>query len=330
VLNIQRLGKDAWSYYSLAELDPRRFPEARSRWEVCFGEREKEMLFSDLSLSFQGINPVTHEDHSNPMRSNAAYDLVFSAPKSMSLLFGFCDDTLCSKILEIHNAAVSRALQEISANLINLRRFSNGSLNFVKPSGLAMGRFVHCYSRNLDPHLHSHIIIPNFARGEDGKWSALDMRLLYKSKFKISRIYQENLRNLSLEKLNIIWKPNYIGLADVAGISRDLISSYSTRSEEIKSSLKEKGIPASTRSKKIAFYSTRRKKISVPDIDEARAIWRNKNRENSLIRSIDNIARALNKAELRKSKYLEAHSLIELSMREFRSKSSVGIERELF
>ena len=54
--------------------------------------------------------------------------------------------------------------------------------------------FDHRTSRAGDPQLHTHVLIANQSRGVDGRWSALDGRLLYRHAKTAGYVYQAVLR----------------------------------------------------------------------------------------------------------------------------------------
>jgi conjugative relaxase-like TrwC/TraI family protein len=62
------------------------------------------------------------------------------------------------------------------------------------PAGLAVACFVHPASRELDPQLHTHGIVCNVVEGSDGRWTALDSRMIYMHRRAAASIYRAELR----------------------------------------------------------------------------------------------------------------------------------------
>ena len=60
-------------------------------------------------------------------------------------------------------------------------RRGHGGTKQVRGQGLIAAAFRHRTSRNGDPHLHTHVLVPNMVLAEDGKWATLDARWLYTS-----------------------------------------------------------------------------------------------------------------------------------------------------
>jgi conjugative relaxase-like TrwC/TraI family protein len=109
------------------------------------------------------------------------FDVTFSAPKSVSLLFGIGDDRLRRTVRDAHDAAVAEAFGylERAAALARRGSASRGTLEVVAGRGLVAAAFRHRTSRAGDPQLHTHVLVANLVPGPDGRWSALDVRALY-------------------------------------------------------------------------------------------------------------------------------------------------------
>ncbi len=60
----------------------------------------------------------------------------------------------------------------------------------------------------MTPLLHTHVVVANAARGPDGRWSALDGRLLYRHAKTVGYLYQAALRTEISERLNLNGSPS--------------------------------------------------------------------------------------------------------------------------
>ena len=123
----------------------------------------------------------------------AGFDLTFSAPKSVSVLFGLGDEELRSRVREAHDVAVREAVGHLERSAAAVRRGHGGAI-VEEASGLVAAAFRHRTSRAGDPQLHTHVLVANLGRGVDGRWSALDGRRLYAEARAASFIYQAVLR----------------------------------------------------------------------------------------------------------------------------------------
>ena len=119
-----------------------------------------------------------------PMRASpvpvqvAGYDSTFSAPKSVSLLFGLGEGDVREQVRAAHDRAVREAFAYLERSAAAVRRGAGGTR--VEPAdGFVAAAFRHRTSRAGDPQLHTHVLVANLAQGPDGRWSAVDGRRLY-------------------------------------------------------------------------------------------------------------------------------------------------------
>ena len=78
--------------------------------------------------------------------------------------------------------------------------------------------FRHRTSRNGDPHLHTHVLVPNMVLGDDDRWATLDGRWLYTAAKTIGYLYEAQLRHNLTEALGVEWGAVLNGIADVDDI----------------------------------------------------------------------------------------------------------------
>ena len=149
----------------------------------------------------------------------AGFDLTFSAPKSVSVLFGLGDEELRARVREAHDVAVREAVGHLERSAAAVRRGHGGAI-VEEASGLVAAAFRHRTSRAGDPQLHTHVLVANLGRGVDGRWSALDGRRLYAEARAASFIYQAVLRGELTRTLGVEWTPVRRGIAEVVGVPR--------------------------------------------------------------------------------------------------------------
>ena len=121
------------------------------------------------------------------------FDLTFSAPKSVSVLFGVGGERMQGAIRAAHDRAVEDALGYLERSAAKGRRGHNGLVT-INGSGLLAAAFRHRTSRAGDPQLHTHVVIANLVHGADGRWSALDARLIYAHAKTAGYLYEARLR----------------------------------------------------------------------------------------------------------------------------------------
>ena len=108
----------------------------------------------------------------------AGFDLVFTPQKSVSLLWGLGSDEVRRTVEQVHHQAVADTLKWVQAEAGRTRRGRNG-VRQIDTQGLVVVCFDHYDNRDGDPNLHTHATVSNKVLGVDGKWSALDARVLY-------------------------------------------------------------------------------------------------------------------------------------------------------
>jgi conjugative relaxase-like TrwC/TraI family protein len=177
----------------------------------------------------------------------AGFDLVFAAPKSVSLLAGLTDGLgperaaagdncgatpLGPTIVGAHDAAVADTLAYLERRACWTRR--GAAHKRVPVSGLVAAGFRHGFSWSDDPHLHTHVVVANIVLGDDGTWSCLDSRSIYNHRQAASAVYQASLRHqLDQARFRLAWTVRPDGLADIAGVPRTAIEACSTRRRAI-------------------------------------------------------------------------------------------------
>lgn len=86
------------------------------------------------------------------------FDLTFSAPKSVSVLFGVGDAELRAAIRDAHDRAVGEALAHVEREAGVTRRGAGGTI-VIRGRGLIAAPFRHRTSRAGDPQLHTHVLV---------------------------------------------------------------------------------------------------------------------------------------------------------------------------
>ncbi|OSK88056.1 conjugative transfer relaxase/helicase TraI [Escherichia coli] len=201
----------------------------------------------------------------------SGYDLTFSAPKSVSVLIALYGE---SRLLEAHNLAVETVSKEIEA-MVGTRVMTDGKSQHVLTEKMVAATFNHDTSRNLDPQIHTHLLLLNMTK-KDGRWSTLSsdrqgrtgtIDVLYDNKIALGQIYRHELRRqveaMGYETVNVGRR----GLWEIKGVPVDI---FSTRSREIREAA---GEGASAKSLDVAALDTRQVKQKEPDRDELLTEW---------------------------------------------------------
>lgn len=235
----------------------------------------------ELEAVLDGRHPVGGDDFGADRRrvEVAAFDLTFCAPKSVSLLFALGDGDVAGAVGNGHERAVAAAMSYVEDRALAVRR-ADPVVGRVPTAVEAVpaAAYLHRTSRALDPHLHTHVVVPNVGRGPDGSWSALDGRGIYAHAGAAGALYHAQLRHELTTSLGVDWGPLVGGRADVAGVSEAARHAFSRRSAEIAAHLDGLGIerPAeasSPRAAMVAALVTRADKDLTACVEELRPSW---------------------------------------------------------
>ena len=235
-------------------------PEAAGRW-LGRGARalglDGRVQDDALHAVLAGDSPVTGEIL-RTRGSVAGFDVTFSAPKSVSVLFGIGDPATQSAIHDAHARAVREAFAYFERSTAFARRGAGGA-ETVRGDGLVAAAFVHRTSRSGDPQLHTHVLVANLVRAEDGRWSALDGRLVYAHARTAGFLYQAALRAELTRSLGVEWTPVSKGSAEIRGVSSRVIRAFSRRRAEIEAAMELHG-SRGRHAAQVAALDTRRAK----------------------------------------------------------------------
>jgi conjugative relaxase-like TrwC/TraI family protein len=136
-----------------------------------------------------GLHPVTHQElvASRTDGRVAYWDVVYSAPKSVSVEFAAAaaahDTRRCADLIEDLQGAASTGITAFAELLPLARRGARGA-EPMRATPVCLFN-VHSAARPVrgqvapDPHLHVHMRVLNLAKGDDGKWSAINGRVIY-------------------------------------------------------------------------------------------------------------------------------------------------------
>jgi conjugative relaxase-like TrwC/TraI family protein len=225
---------------------------------------------NDLRAVLSGHDPSTGIRLGQPHKV-PGFDLTFRAPKSVSVLFGLGEPDTARQVRDAHDRAVESALAFAERHAVWSRR-GRGGVTQVRGEGLIAAAFRHRTSRNGDPHLHTHVLVPNMVLGEDGKWATLDARWIYTSAKTIGYLYEAQLRHNLTVALGVEWGEVRNGIADIAHIPADVLKAFSTRRAEIEERMAIRN-QHSPKAAMVAALDTRRKKEVVPGVAQMRTHW---------------------------------------------------------
>lgn len=183
---------------------------------------------------------VDREEHAGgPRTAVAGFDLTFSVPKSVSVLWGVADANTQGLIVEAHHAAVAQVLDLLERE-VAATRVGHAGIGQVDVLGVVAAAYDHWDSRANDPQLHTHLVIANKVRtAADGRWRTLDSRALHHAVVALSEHYNAVLADRLTGTFGLGWDQRAGRAAarnptwEITGVSDDLIAEFSRRSRAI-------------------------------------------------------------------------------------------------
>ncbi len=225
----EQLGRAYPSYKRLAD-----------RIEERVGALDPEMTQDDCAAETTRIE--AEETAAGMRRAVAGFDLTFSVPKSVSVLWGVADAVTQERIVAAHHGAVADVIalfeREVAATRTGISD-ADGAVAQVDVAGVAAVAYDHFDSRAGDPQLHTHVVIANkVLTVMDGRWRSLDGRPVFASRTGLSAHYDALLADRLSRDLGIEWElrqrgPDRNPRWEVAGVTDDLITEFSSRTREI-------------------------------------------------------------------------------------------------
>ena len=148
---------------------------------------------------FDGFSP----DHESKLVENAGgkrrvpgWDLVFTPPKSVSMLWAVVDPVSRAVVENLHHRAVEAAIAYLESHARLLT-------HDAPPTGLTVAYFEHGSNRAGDPNLHTHALVLNDGVTHDGVTGPIDSRVLYQHKMAAGALYRSELAALLQTELGL-------------------------------------------------------------------------------------------------------------------------------
>jgi conjugative relaxase-like TrwC/TraI family protein len=182
----------------------------------------------------RGLNPA---DGSvvRPMGARSTvsgFDLTFSAPKSVSVLFAIDDEHVAGELLAAHERSVDVALAYLEREACWTRGGHDG-IERLRGEGIIAASYRHRMSRAGDPQLHTHVVVANMTVA-DGRYTALDGHSLYEYKSAAGAVYRAVLRAEVRRRLPwLSWRAVGRGLFELDGVPDSVLRHFSQRRVEI-------------------------------------------------------------------------------------------------
>lgn len=196
-----------------------------------------------------------------------AYDITFSAPKSLSIVWATGDEAtrrLCEHAFEA-GVAKGVAYLEQRALFVGRQQGRREARNMIAAS------YRHSTNRELEPQLHEHVVIANMGTDSLGSVRALQGKELFANATTAGYLAEAEMQN-RCNRLGIAWTETNRGIANVVGVPDEAIRAMSTRREQILNLTSELGTDSAHARQKAAL-ATRASKDTSVDPDVLRQQW---------------------------------------------------------
>ena len=88
--------------------------------------------------------------------------------------------------------------------------------------------------------MHTHLVIANRVQSPDGRWLALDARLIKKDQRSLSAIYHAGLRAELTARLGVRWNLPENGIAEIADMPQEVLTEFSSRTADVRARIEVK------------------------------------------------------------------------------------------
>jgi conjugative relaxase-like TrwC/TraI family protein len=238
------------------------------------------------TITIERIDPRagTRRTEQKKLAPVAGFDLVFSPPKSVSLLHALGAEDTRRAVNEAHTAAWQASLGYLEDEACITRRGKNGVLR-EHGGGFVAAAYQHRTSRALDPHLHTHVIVANMTlTAGDGEWRALDGEAILKTyRLAAGYLYQAHLRSELSRSLGVEWDRPVKGMADLRGMPAEVAAEFSQRRSQVVAELTRREASGYYAAQQAAVDTRERKEHA--DLDRLREEWRARAEEHGLGRN---------------------------------------------
>lgn len=197
------------------------------------------------------------------------YDVTFSCPKSVSVLWAVLGPDEQAEIVAAVDAAVAAGVSYLE----NHAAFVRVKGQRLRSEGIVAASYLHATSRALEPQLHRHVVVANMGSA-GGRVQALDGTGLHVHQRAAAALAGAELRRQLTDRLGVEWGPVRNGKADIIGVPGEAIREMSSRSRQIDSLVAELGSDSLT-ARQVAAYQTRAaKQATAPS--ELQGEWRHR------------------------------------------------------
>jgi len=236
--------------------------------ELGLSGKVEAQVFQELLEGRVGNQQLGRHRKDGAIEHHPGWDFAVNAPKSVSIMALVMDD---ARILAAHEKAVGVALSYLEEHA-ELRRRDSGEIVHETTGRLLFARFTEHASRELDPHLHTHVVVMNMTNGEEGKpMASLETRAMFVEQTAAGQVYRNELAHLLREAGYMLDTDPRTGSFEIRGVPGQLVTDMSRRAEQIDAHAMAHGLEGQA-ARRQSFYATRRAKEKA-GLDGLHAQW---------------------------------------------------------
>ena len=221
---------------------------------------------ADLRAVMRGLGPDGLTLTSRPgLRQRQGWDLVFAAPKSVSLLAGAGPGGGTEELRDAFRGAVADAVSVLEERAAWLR--SGGQQ--VAAKGVVAASFEHMANDAGHPHLHAHLVLANIGAKADQGWGCLVSSELWRWREALGAGFHLALRSrINGAGFAFRWELGNGGLGEIVSVPSRARSVASSRSLGLRAGARSFG-SASSASERAAQGKTRRSALRAGQVGGA-------------------------------------------------------------
>ena len=182
-----------------------------------------------LRAVLQGRHPADGSDLPglHRARHRPGWDLIFAAPKSLSIVAATVADG-ADMAARAHVQAFRSVADHLDRVTETGRHDHQGRP--IPAGGLISAAFHHVHNGAGEPHLHTHLLVANLTEA-GGRWGSVRNEPWFVGRRALTSLYQLELRHRLAEAgLRVDWRLRPDGLADLADVPRAAVRAASHRS----------------------------------------------------------------------------------------------------
>lgn len=230
-------------------------------------QEDAQLLLTGRAADGERLLPATE-------KTVHGYDLTFSMPKDLSVLYAVSQPGVQRKLDRAFNRAFALSMEKLEQHLLVVRIGSGrreAEREVVPASGAVGIRYEHAYSREGDPQLHYHATISSIVQDPDGQPRRMWIRSMAELKRTLGHWHEAFLREeVSREFPGLAWEPVQAnGTAHLARFPGSLRDATSRRSRAIKQDVAKweqaNGRKANSAVRQMITLQTRPRKPEAPD-----------------------------------------------------------------